>query len=169
VAILKIIAEWVKSRKPDEVELLAERHGFAATHLFTGKDLVENEQFNAHDFRTEIDDPLLGLHKNYEFPVKMSESPPNTKWSVRPVGFDNEYVMKCILGKTDAEIEQLYLAGALGKWKDAIGRRPPPDWDGKAGLIVKRDDGQSANEVKQHGEQKAAGLGRVVKLDKGKG
>jgi crotonobetainyl-CoA:carnitine CoA-transferase CaiB-like acyl-CoA transferase len=167
-AILKIIAEWAKTRKPEEIESLAEKHGFAATHLFTGKDLVENEQFNAHDFRTDIDDPLLGLHKNYEFPVKMSESPPNTKWSVRPVGFDNEYVMQFVLGKTDAEVEQLYRDGVLGKWKDVIGRRPPPDWDGKAGLIVKRDEIQSANEVQEHGKQEAAGLGGVVKLDPGK-
>jgi crotonobetainyl-CoA:carnitine CoA-transferase CaiB-like acyl-CoA transferase len=108
--------------------------------LYTGKDLVENEHFHARDFRTEIDDPLYGTYKNYEFPVKMSESPPKTKWSVRPVGFDNEYVMKCILGKSEAEIQQLYQSGALGKWKDVQGRRPPPDWDGKAGLIVKRDE-----------------------------
>jgi hypothetical protein len=26
----------------------------------------------------------------------------------------------------------------LSKWKDAQGRRPPPDWDGKAGLIMNR-------------------------------
>ena len=140
VAILKIIADWVKTRKPEEIEALAEKHGFAATHLYTGKDLVENEHFQARDFRTDIDDPLLGMHKNYEFPVKMSESPPKTKWSVRPVGFDNEFIMKCILGKSEAEIQQLYQSGALGKWKDVQGRRPPPDWDGKAGLILKRDE-----------------------------
>ena len=64
----------------------------------------------------------------------MSETPPNTKWSVRPVGFDNEFVMKKYLGKNDDEIRKLYEAGALGKWKDMQGRRPPPDWDGKAGL-----------------------------------
>ena len=75
-----------------------------------------------------------GKYNNYEFPVKMSETPPNTKWSVRPVGFDNEFVMKKYLGKNDDEIRKLYEAGALGKWKDMQGRRPPPDWDGKAGL-----------------------------------
>jgi crotonobetainyl-CoA:carnitine CoA-transferase CaiB-like acyl-CoA transferase len=139
-AILKIIADWVKTQKPETIEALAETHGFAATHLYTGRDLVENEHFQARDFRTEIDDPMYGTYKNYEFPVKMSESPPKTKWSVRPVGFDNEFVMKCILGKSDAEIQQLYQSGALGKWKDVQGRRPPPDWDGKAGLILKRDE-----------------------------
>lgn len=166
--ILKIIAAWVKTRKAEEVEALAEKHGFAATHLYNAKDLVENEHFRARDFWTEIDDPLLGLHHNYEFPVKMSESPPRTKWSVRPVGFDNEFVMKCMLGKNEAEIQQLYDCGALGRWADAVGRRPPPDWDGKAGLILNHGDYQTKNEGKQHGQQKAAGLVGMVELGKGK-
>jgi crotonobetainyl-CoA:carnitine CoA-transferase CaiB-like acyl-CoA transferase len=137
--ILKIIADWAKTKRADEIEALAEKNGFAATHLFTGKDLAENKHFLARDFRTEIDDPLYGQYKNYEFPVKMSETPPKTRWSVRPVGFDNEYIMKSILGKSEAEIQQLYESGALGKWKDEQGRRPPPGWDGKAGLIMKKD------------------------------
>jgi crotonobetainyl-CoA:carnitine CoA-transferase CaiB-like acyl-CoA transferase len=132
--ILRIIAEWARSRRPQEIEALAEKYGFAASHLYTAKDLVENEHFRARDFRTEIDDALLGKYNNYEFPVKMSETPPDTTWSVRPVGFDNEYIMKRVLGKDDAEIQKLYEVGALGKWGDLQGRRPPPDWDGKAGL-----------------------------------
>jgi crotonobetainyl-CoA:carnitine CoA-transferase CaiB-like acyl-CoA transferase len=137
VVILKIISDWVRTKRVDEIEALAEKHGFAATHLYTARDLVEDEHFQARDFRTEIDDPLYGRYRNYEFPVKMSETPPKTKWSVRPVGFDNEYVMKSILGKSDAEIQKLYESGALGKWKDAQGRRPPVDWDGKAGILMK--------------------------------
>jgi crotonobetainyl-CoA:carnitine CoA-transferase CaiB-like acyl-CoA transferase len=146
VEILRIIREWVSTLRVEDVESLAEKHGFAATHLYNAKDLVENEQFRQHDFWSEIDDPLLGTYNNYEFPVKMSESPPHTKWSVRPVGFDNEFVMKWMLGKSDAEIQQLYDSGTLGKWGDALGRRPPPDWDGKAGLILKRDEPESSNE-----------------------
>ncbi len=138
VEISKIIADWARTHTAEEIEALAEEHGFAATHLYTGKDLVENEHFQARDFLTEIDDPLLGKYRNYEFPVKMSATPPKTKWGVRPVGFDNEYIMKAILGKSDSEIRKLYECGALGKWEDAIGRRPPLDWDGKSGLIMKK-------------------------------
>jgi crotonobetainyl-CoA:carnitine CoA-transferase CaiB-like acyl-CoA transferase len=134
VEILKIIAAWIRTKHAEEIEALAEKHGFAASHLFTAKDIVVNEHFLARDLRTEIDDALLGRYRNYEFPAKMSATPPQTKWSVRPVGFDNEYIMKSLLGKSDAEIGQLYQCGALGKWADAQGRRPPPDWDGKAGL-----------------------------------
>ena len=69
----------------------------------------------------------------------MSKTPPRVSWSIRPVGFDNEYVMTHRLGKSEDEIRRLYECGALGKWADVRGRRPPPGWDGKAGLIMARD------------------------------
>jgi hypothetical protein len=86
-----------------------------------------------------VDDPLLGKYRDHEFPVMMSKTPPRVKWSARPVGFDNEYIMMHILNKQDKEIKQLYECGALGKWADVRGHRPPLDWDGKSGLIMTTD------------------------------
>jgi hypothetical protein len=48
-------------------------------------------------------------------------------------------MMVHLLGKSEDEIKHLYDCGALGKWADMDGRRPPPGWDGKAGLILARD------------------------------
>ena len=137
--ILKVIADWAITKTSAEVEELAEKHGFAASRLYTAKDVVEDKHFRERGFMTEINDPLLGQYLEYEFPVMMSKSPPKVKWSVRPVGFDNEYVMVNLLGKSDVEIKRLYDCGALGKWADVEGRRPPPGWDGKAGLTLARD------------------------------
>ncbi len=137
--ILGIIADWVRTKTAEEVERLAEKHGFAASRVYTIKDVVEDAHFRARGFMTEVDDPLLGQFLDYEFPVMMSRTPPKMKWTIRPVGFDNEYVMTHYLGKTEDEIKQLYECGALGKWADVRGRRPPPDWDGKAGLIMARE------------------------------
>jgi len=137
--ILKIIAGWVRTQPPAEIERLAEKHGFAASHLYTTKDVVEDKHFRERGFMAEVDDPLVGQFLDYEFPVMMSKSPPRVKWSVRPVGFDNEYVMIHHLGKSEDEIKRLYECGALGKWADVRARRPPSNWDGKAGLIMARD------------------------------
>ncbi|NWF77563.1 MAG: CoA transferase [Chloroflexi bacterium] len=138
-AILKIIADWVRTKKPEEVEKLAEEYGFAASRVYTNKDVVEDTQFRERDFITTIDDPVLGPYVEYEFPVMMSKSPPKVKRAMRPVGFDNEYIMKYILGKSEDEIKELYRCGALGKWADVQGCRPPPEWDGKAGVIMARE------------------------------
>jgi crotonobetainyl-CoA:carnitine CoA-transferase CaiB-like acyl-CoA transferase len=137
--ILGIIADWVRTKMPAEVEALAEKHGFAASHLYNIKDVVEDKHFRERGFVTEVDDPLLGQFLDYEFPVMMSKTPPKVSWSIRPVGFDNEYVMTQYLGKGEDEIKKLYECGALGKWADVRGRRPPSDWDGKAGLNMTRD------------------------------
>jgi crotonobetainyl-CoA:carnitine CoA-transferase CaiB-like acyl-CoA transferase len=139
VELLGIIAQWVRGLRAAQVEALAEEHGFAASHLYTIKDVVEDRHFRERGFLTEVDDPLLGPFLDYEFPVMMSKTPPKVKWSVRPVGFDNEFVMTHYLGKSEADIQRLYASGALGKWADVRGRRPPSDWDGKAGLIMRRD------------------------------
>jgi crotonobetainyl-CoA:carnitine CoA-transferase CaiB-like acyl-CoA transferase len=134
--INKIIAQWTKNKTPREIETLAEKYGFAASHLYTTKDVVEDEHFRERGFITKVDDPVLGQYLTHEFPVMMSKTPPKTRWSSRPVGFDNEYVLTRVLGKTEDEIKQLYECGAIGKWADVPARRPPPGWDGKAGLLM---------------------------------
>jgi crotonobetainyl-CoA:carnitine CoA-transferase CaiB-like acyl-CoA transferase len=146
IEILKIIADWARTKTPEEIEELAEKHGFAASHVYTTKDVMEDEHFRERDFITEVDDPLLGQYRTHEFPVMMSKTPPKVEWSVRPVGFDNEYVMEHFLGKSDDEIRQLYECGALGKWADVPSRRPPPGWDGRAGLRTPKDFSQRGNE-----------------------
>ena len=138
-AILKIIATWVRTKKPDEVEELAEQYGFAASRVYSNKDVVEDVHFRERGFIIDIDDPFVGPFTEYEFPVTMSKSTPKVKRSLRAVGFDNEYIMKRILGKSEDEIEELYQCGALGKWADMQGCRPPPEWDGKAGVITAED------------------------------
>jgi len=137
--ILEIIADWARTKTSEEIERLAEKHGFAASHVYTTKDVVEDKHFRERDFMTEVDDALLGHYLDHEFPVMMSKTPPKVRWSSRPVGFDNEYIMAHVLGKSEDEIKQLYECGALGKWADVPARRPPSGWDGKAGLRLIRD------------------------------
>jgi crotonobetainyl-CoA:carnitine CoA-transferase CaiB-like acyl-CoA transferase len=144
--IIRIIADWARTKAPEEIEGLAEKHGFAASHVYTTKDVVEDEHFRERGFMTEVNDPLLGNYLDHEFPVMMSKTPPKVEWSVRPVGFDNEYIMAHVLGKTENEIRQLYECGALGKWADVPTRRPPPGWDGKAGLRALKDLSQHGSE-----------------------
>lgn len=138
LAILKIIADWVRTKTAAEVEELGKQHGFAATRLHNSRDMNEDPHRRARGFVKEIDDPLYGRYVDHEFPIMMSKTPPKHRWSVRPVGFDNEFIMTKILGRNQAQIDELYLHGVLGKWKDAQGRRPPGDWDGQSGAILRR-------------------------------
>jgi crotonobetainyl-CoA:carnitine CoA-transferase CaiB-like acyl-CoA transferase len=133
-ALLKIIAEWVKTKTAKEIESLAEKHCFAASRVLNAKDICENAHLKERGFMTQVDDALYGKYLDHEFPVMMSKTPPKKKWTARPVGFDNEYILKSILGKAEEDVKKLYECKAVGKWADRAGRRPPPGWDGKAGI-----------------------------------
>ena len=138
--IINIISGWVRTKSAAEIEELAEKYGFAASRVKSVKDVMTDKHSQERGFIAEIDDPILGEYHDYGFPVMMSKTPPRVKWSVRPVGFDNEYVMTKYLGRNKEQIEKLYECGALGKWGDLPGRKPPEDWDGKAGLILTREE-----------------------------
>lgn len=133
-ALLKIISEWAATKTSAEVESLAEKYGFAASRIMNAKDICENTHLRERGFLTKVDDSLYGEYLDHEFPVMMSKTPPQKKWTARPVGFDNEYILRCILGKTEQEVAELYEKKAVGKWADRVGRRPPPEWDGQCGL-----------------------------------
>lgn len=132
--LLKIIAEWAATKTSAEVESIAEKHGFAASRVLNSKDICEHTHFKQRGFMTKVDDALYGEYFDHEFPVMMSKTPPKKKWTARPVGFDNEYILRNILGKTNQQVADLYEKKAVGKWADRAGRRPPVDWDGKCGL-----------------------------------
>ncbi|MCX5830039.1 MAG: CoA transferase [Deltaproteobacteria bacterium] len=138
LAILKIIADWARTKTAGEIEELGKQSGFAATRLHNSRDMCEDPQRRARGFVKDLDDPLYGKYTDHELPIMMSKTPPKHRWSVRPVGFDNDFIMAKLLGRNQAQIEELYLHGVLGKWKDAQGRRPPSDWDGQSGAILRR-------------------------------
>jgi crotonobetainyl-CoA:carnitine CoA-transferase CaiB-like acyl-CoA transferase len=141
--LLDIISQWVRDKTPEEVEQLAEKYGFAATRVLHVKDIVEDEHCRQRGFMAYVDDPMIGPFYEYEFPVMMSKTPPKIRWSVRSIGFDNEYVLTHKLGKNKEQIKKLYECGALGKWADVISRRPPENWDGKSGLILSRNEAKT--------------------------
>lgn len=138
LAILKIIADWARTKTAEEIETLGKKDGFAATRLHNAKDMNTDPHRRERDFVKEIDDPMYGHYVEHEFPVMMSATPPKIKWTVRPVGFDNDFIMVNILGRNQAQIDELYMHGVLGRWKDQQGRRPPSDWDQQSGLIIRR-------------------------------
>ena len=165
-AILKIIAGWARTKTYEELEKLAEKHGFAASHVYNTKEVVEDKHFQSRGFMTKVNDTILGQYLDHEFPVMMSQSPPKIEWGVRAVGFDNEYIMTEILSKSEEEIKRLYECGALGKWADVPTRRPPADWDGKAGLRTPLDLSSFARKSPPAKKNKAALEEQAAFLDK---
>ncbi|SFN07650.1 CoA transferase [Thermodesulforhabdus norvegica] len=133
--IIKAIDEWTRTKEVREVEELGQKYGFAASRVLTAKDAYHSRHFRERQAIQEFDDALYGHMVEQCYPPRMSETPSRLKWCCRPLGFDNAYVLKKILGLPDEKIKELEKEGVIFRWNpDIPSHCPPPDWDGVSGL-----------------------------------
>jgi crotonobetainyl-CoA:carnitine CoA-transferase CaiB-like acyl-CoA transferase len=137
LALLDTIGKWAAEKTFAEVDALAGQYGFGADKVATGKDHFHDEHLIKRNFTYTVNDPIYGEFVEEGIAPKLSETPGRIKWAGKPVGFDNEYVLKWFLGMRTDKIQGLKERHVIGKWVDQPpGRRPPEDWDGKRGLIL---------------------------------
>ncbi|SMC27127.1 Crotonobetainyl-CoA:carnitine CoA-transferase CaiB [Desulfacinum hydrothermale DSM 13146] len=137
VELLSIIRSWVAEKSYAEIDALAGKYGFGAHKVSDGKDHVEDEHLRARNFTYRVDDPIYGEFYEEGIAPKLSETPGRIKWAGKPVGFDNEYVLKRFLGLKTKKIKYLKEKNVIGKWVDVPpGRKPPEGWDGKSGVLL---------------------------------
>lgn len=137
VAFLEIIEEWAKGKNVAEVDRLGSQHGFASTPILNAKDQYESAHFRSRAAVFEYEDPIYGKTVEVSSPAKLSRTPARLKWANKPVGLDNEFVLRKFLGLRTDQINALYAKKTIGRWVDKPpGRKPPDDWDGKAGVVM---------------------------------
>jgi len=133
--LLDAIAAWARNRRVEEVEALGCGHGFGASRVLEAKDVYHGEHFRERGAIQEYDDPLYGTMAQQCYPPVMSGTPGRLKWSCRPLGFDNRYVLKKILGLPEEEVKRLLDEGVVFQWNPSVPSQcPPPGWDGKRGV-----------------------------------
>ena len=134
--IYERIEDWALTKTVAEVEALAREHGFSASRVMNSEDIYKDAHFNSRKAVWKFVDPLWD-DLAYPNPLaNLEKTPGRVKWSMRPVGFDNEHVLCRILGYSEEEVEELYREGVIGRWdKSFPATAPPPDWDGKKGLF----------------------------------
>ena len=131
----EIISQWTRDQEVEEVERLADEHGFAASRVIDAKTAYYSDHYRQRGAIQEYSDDLYGYMVEHAYPPRMSLTPSRIKWSCRPLGFDNEYVFKKVLGYSTKAIKDLETKGVIFKWDPSIPcQNPPPDWDGKKGL-----------------------------------
>lgn len=135
--LLDIIEDWTLEHTLDEIDTLAGRYGFAAHRVSTGKDHFHDEHLIQRCFTQRVDDPVYGEIIEEGIVPKLSETPGRIKWAGKPVGFDNEYVLKRFLGLDEEKIQELERKRVIGKGSGVVpGRLPPDGWDGVSGVIL---------------------------------
>jgi crotonobetainyl-CoA:carnitine CoA-transferase CaiB-like acyl-CoA transferase len=137
VALLDIIRSWATGKTYAEIDQLAGQHYFGAHKVCNGKDHYTDEHLIKRNFTYTVHDPIYGEVVEEGIVPKMSETPGRIKWVGKPVGFDNEFILKRFLGMRTDRIKGLKDRNVIGKWVDKPpGRRPPEFWDGKSGLLL---------------------------------
>jgi benzylsuccinate CoA-transferase BbsF subunit len=109
----RLISDWTSQRDAEEIVALLQSKGVPAGVCQTGEDLiVRDEQVKAHQSFLELEygggkalceNVFIGLSRT---PGKVCKPGP-------PMGQDNEYVYREILGLTEDELNELYVEGAL--------------------------------------------------------
>ncbi|MBI4634830.1 MAG: CoA transferase [Candidatus Rokubacteria bacterium] len=133
-ALDELIAAWCRERTRAEVERRCRRAGVAAAPVMTARDHYESAHFRRRRAVWEHDDVVYGPMVEYGPAPKLSATPARIRWAGKPVGFHNEFVLRKILGLTDAEIRALEADKVIGKWADRAGPKPPDGWKGE-GLL----------------------------------
>lgn len=129
-ALLAEIRSWARGLTRAELFALGDRHGFAAAPVASGKDHCEDGHLRARRSLWRHDDPIYGRFPLYGPPAKLSTTPGRIKWVMKPLGADNDFVFRGLLGLSPEEIRTLEAEGIIGRWADKPGQKPPDGWLG---------------------------------------
>lgn len=135
VALHSILAGWTSGLMPEEIEGLADTHGFAAHRVSSVRDHYDDPHLRRRGAVQEFEDPLYGRVVEYGPGPKLSASPGRMKGIAKPVGFHNDHVFRNILSLSAEEIGELQEKRVIGTWDDRPGAKPPADWDGSKGIF----------------------------------
>ncbi|MFQ5897344.1 MAG: CaiB/BaiF CoA transferase family protein [Candidatus Methylomirabilia bacterium] len=129
--LLALIRAWAKQRTIAELVALGDRHGFAAAPVASGRDHAKEPHLAARRALWRHDDPIYGKFPLGGPAAKLSATPGRIKWAIKPIGADNDFILRGLLGLSRAELNDLEAAGIIGQWADRPGQKPPDDWQGE--------------------------------------
>lgn len=109
-----VLAKWTASRDPVIMTKELQAAGVQAGTVQNAEDLLDHDpQVRARDVYFTLDHPVVGPAEFEGVPVRMSRTQP-TLWRSAPLlGEDNDYVLRDVMGLTDAEIQDYSEAGAF--------------------------------------------------------
>ncbi len=126
--LLGLIQNWAADKSRDELEGLAEKHGFACARVANAEDRYRDEHLRERGAVWEYEDPLYGPMVEHGPAPKLSATPGRIRWSAKPMGWHNEEILTRLLGLSLTHIRELESKKVVGKWAEITGAKPPEDW-----------------------------------------
>lgn len=117
-AIDALITAWTSQRTPDEAMAQLQAVGVAAGTVANMRRVVEDPHLRARGFWPEVDQPSVGRHVIAGVSWKFDRTPGGVRWAAPNLGQHTDYILRTILGKSDADIEALRATGVLNNVPD---------------------------------------------------
>jgi formyl-CoA transferase len=102
-----IVADWVKTKTKDELQLLLDESGVPMSAIYSIKDIFEDPQYKARENIVEVDHPRLGKVKIPGVVPKFSETPGTIRQIAPELGEHNEEILMKLLELDEGTIASL--------------------------------------------------------------
>jgi crotonobetainyl-CoA:carnitine CoA-transferase CaiB-like acyl-CoA transferase len=102
-----LIETWTSTHEAYALMELLQRHGVPAMPSFKAEDLFSNAHLLSRGGIVEVEHPRLGVRKTIAPPWKMTQTPPAISRTAPLLGEHNDYVLRELVGLSQAELDQL--------------------------------------------------------------
>jgi crotonobetainyl-CoA:carnitine CoA-transferase CaiB-like acyl-CoA transferase len=113
------IAAWTAVRDKHDAARRLQDAGVPAAAVYKANDTLNCPYLNARSFSMPLDHPEAGRHLHQGLPYRFAKTPVAHRRAAPCLGEHNHYVLRDVLGKTDAEIAELERAGTIRSVPDA--------------------------------------------------
>jgi crotonobetainyl-CoA:carnitine CoA-transferase CaiB-like acyl-CoA transferase len=113
-----IVGEWTRQRSPVTVAEVLQAAGIAAAPVFGIPALFDDPHLRARGFWESVSHPDAGTWDVDGVPWRLSRSPAHIRLPAPRFGEHNDYVLRGLMGLSEAEVRELAEAGVVGGWPD---------------------------------------------------
>ena len=107
------ITAWTETRDRDVAMSELQSAGVAAGVVAENRRVIEDPHLQARDFWPTVNHQSVGPHLVSGIPWRFSRTPGSIQRAAPTLGQHTDYVLREILGKSDAEIDALHASGVL--------------------------------------------------------
>jgi crotonobetainyl-CoA:carnitine CoA-transferase CaiB-like acyl-CoA transferase len=105
--IYAALEAWASDKTKEQVARILGKAGIIVQPVWNAREVASHPHWQERGAIRWLDDPTYGDVLSQGPAYKLSDTPPRVKWSLRPVGADNEYVYGKLCGLSKAEIDKL--------------------------------------------------------------
>jgi crotonobetainyl-CoA:carnitine CoA-transferase CaiB-like acyl-CoA transferase len=109
------VSTWIAERDTAEVVRAFEEAEAAVAQIYDIRDIMADQQFQALDTITTVEDPKLGPVRMQNVLYRMSETPGEINWTGRTKGADTHEILAQTLGLSESKIAELETAGIISQ------------------------------------------------------